>query len=309
MQKKLFNTIFKFSLISLLPLVLPVLIIEKYQLYFIILSENSILYIYSTIAQVLAGLMALTLVAVPYLYTLLEKNVQEDESWETAVSIAKENVFEYFLMIFIIGIVSILFCLFTMGAFNYVKYQDYSLTIATCSFLYFISILLYLIFYSFDPTRLSKISNEYVKKYLEKKSLKSNHSTQVISLDGIESEITSKDLEFKEEDNLHSSIGCFFIEYSKFEGNINTYYKNVVNSPKSPPFMLKINELKHFNLLPDDLYDEINNIRIFRNALAHTSHQMDLNKSLIDTLTLRIKNLNKIIEEKLIKLNDQYEII
>lgn len=73
MQKNLTLTFIKFIIISLLTLAIPTIAIEKYQLYSITLTENSILYIYSTIAQVVAGLMALTLVAVPYLFTLLEK--------------------------------------------------------------------------------------------------------------------------------------------------------------------------------------------------------------------------------------------
>lgn len=299
MQKNLIHTFLKFSFISLLTLVIPVITIEEFQLYSIILSENSILYIYSTIAQVVAGLMALTLVAVPYLFTLLEKNIQQDESWETAVSIAKEKVFEYFLMIFIIGIVSVLFCLIVIGTFNYLDYQNYSLTIATCSFLYFISIVLYLIFYSFDPTRLSKINDKYVEKYLEKKNVENLPNAQIISPEGIRPEIISKDLEIKSEQNISSSVGNFFMEYSKFEDNINTYYKKLVESTKKPPFIQQIKELNRFNIIPDNLYHEINDIRIFRNALVHTSHKMELDKNLIDNLILKIRNINQEIKESI----------
>lgn len=293
MQEKLFSTLFKFSFISLLALALPVVIIEKKELYFIILSENSILYIYSTIAQVLSGLMALTLVAIPYLYNLLDKKLLDDESLETAVSIAKEKVFEYFLMIFIIGIASIIFCLFALGTFNYLKYQDYSLTVATCSFIYFLFILLYLIFYSFDPQRLSKISNSYVKTYLDIKTHEESPITQVVSPHGIEPEVITENLEAKEKNQLHSSIGSFFIEFSKLENNINNYYKGSVDTSKNSSFIYKINELRNFNLITDDLYNKIMDIRVFRNALAHTSHQMDLNKNSIDNLTLQIEEINK----------------
>lgn len=299
MQKNLIHPFLKFSFISLLTLVIPVITIEKFQLYSIILSENSILYIYSTIAQVVAGLMALTLVAVPYLFTLLEKKIQQDESWETAVSIAKEKVFEYFLLIFIIGIVSVLFCLIVIGTFNYLDYQNYSLTIATCSFLYFISIVLYLIFYSVDPTRLSKINDKYVEKYLEKKNVENLPNAQIISPKGIRPEIISKDLEIKSEQNISSSVGNFFMEYSKFEDNINTYYKKLVESTKKPPFIQQIKELNRFNIIPDNLYHEINDIRIFRNALVHTSHQMELDKNLIDNLNLKIRNINQEIKESI----------
>lgn len=248
MQKNLTLTFIKFIIISLLTLAIPTIAIEKYQLYSITLTENSILYIYSTIAQVVAGLMALTLVAVPYLFTLLEKNIQQDNGWETAVSIAKQNVFEYLLMIFLIGIISILFCLFVIGTFNYLDYQNYSLTIATCSFLYFILIVLYLIFFSFDPTRLSKINDEYVEKYLKDKNDENISNSQVISPESIEPEIISGDSKIQETNNISSSIGNFFIEYSKFEDFINECYKNLKAPVRQPPFIQQIKELNNFNV-------------------------------------------------------------
>uniref|UniRef100_UPI00148EFDFD hypothetical protein n=1 Tax=Acinetobacter bereziniae TaxID=106648 RepID=UPI00148EFDFD len=145
--------------------------------------------------------------------------------------------------------------------------------------------------------RLSKINDEYVEKYLVKKNVKNLQNAQVISPEGIGPEIISKDLEIKSEQNISSSIGNFFMEYSKFEDSINNYYKKLVESTKKPSFTQQIKELNRFNIIPDNLYHEINDIRIFRNALAHTSHQMELDKNLIDNLNLRIRNINEQIKE------------
>lgn len=306
MQKNLISKTLKFISISISTLILPVLIIENYNLYFITLSENSILYIYSTIAQVISSLIALTLIAVPYLFSLLEKNTQQDESWETSVLIAKEKVFEYLLMVFIIGIFSVVSCLIVIGAFNYPPYQDYSLTIATSSFIYFILIVFYLIIYSFDPNRLSKINDEYIDKYIDNKN-KSN--TQTISPNGIDSLEVSEKLETTNAShNFSSSIGDFFMEFSKLEDNINKYYLQFSKSIKNPTFMQKVKELNHFGIIPNNLYKQLNEVRVFRNALAHTSHKMDLNQNLIKDLIEKIKCINqeitKLFEEISTNISD-----
>lgn len=305
MQNSLIKSSSKFTSLSLLVLVIPTVAIEVKQLYFIVLSENSILYIYSTIAQVIAGLIALTLISIPYLYNELEIKLRADDTLETAITTAKQNLFEYLLMIFATGIISILFCLITIGSFNYIKFQNISITLSTFSFFNFIAILFYLVFYSFDPERLTKISNNYIEKLNNdnniNKELNSENITAVIT-DG-----SKIDFNITTTSEFDSEIEKFLNEFTvikskiyKLNESINSELSSKSNAQISNTSLIStINKLFVFGKLSLNEINDINTVRRFYNLLLHKDSSQNVKIGLIKEHNSILNRINKILDNKI----------
>lgn len=280
-MKKISNQVVYFLIVAILFSFVPSTIIEIGNFYYIKLSENSILYIYSVIAQVIAGLLALTLVAIPYLFDQLEKKRIEDETWDTAVHSAKRIVFDNLIIIFILGLLVITCCLLVLSSFNYLSFQDFFITTSTCGFLYFCFYLTYLVIYSFDPQRLAKLNDEYLESFNDSQQTEKNNNE----------DMNQENHNLNNETKLRESIGNFFIQFSKLEKAILRKFNIKFPTRNTPPLRKAIEDLTNIQEINKPIYYELIPILKFRNSLAHHTDNANLTSEQIDRQAHVIQNI------------------
>lgn len=259
-------------------------LIHHYNFYFILITENSILYIYSLIPQIIIGLLAFTLVALPYQSNLLDNKVIQDEEWIDAVNKAKNFFFHHFIAIFLIGISVIFFSMISLGSFNYLKIQDYSLTLSTSGFLIFIGYFIYLITYSFDPNRLKKIETKFIIQLNKTTEEAITPQTQKVETKGFENFDTGNS--HIETLDPEEGINLFIKSFSLLEQKLHSFHKERFPSTKqTPPLFNVIQRLTVSGLLSIEQASKINQIRMFRNALIHRDPKQVVKPELLKQYT------------------------
>jgi len=286
-----------FIVVILLLLVIATLI-HQCNYYVIELPENSILYIYSLIPQVITGLLALTLVALPYQFNLLDTQAIKEEDWIDAVKIAKNHFFHQFIALFLIGISIVMSSTVTLGSFNYSRTQDYFLTLSTTGFLIFIGYFIYLIISSFDPNQLKKIENKVlINLNRDFDATPVSPPTQTIQPKSFDASSVNTESTIDNTD-LDQKIGEFLIKYSEMQKNIIEIYQKKVSPSKQTPFTKVLNEILAFGILPLESVNIINEIRVFRNALVHRSPKQEVKPNLLKYYNKRLDTLIIMINKR-----------
>ena len=285
-----FYTIF---LIAILLLIAVAIIIDQCKFYPVLITENSILYIFSVIPQVIIGLLALTLVALPYQFNILENKTIQDEQWFDAVVTSKNFIFNNFIAVFLIGISTVISSLISLGSFEYQRIQNYFFTLSTLGALVFLSYFIYLIIYSFNPDRLKNIENKYIVKLNEEIRQSIKPKTQTIEPKGFDISNISVDSNIDNKDS-YQSIGSFISKFAQLENKIRHLHKEKFPNSKNTPLFTAIRQLCISEALTIQQGEKINRIRMFRNALVHRDSQQVVKPELLNQYN---QMLEKVIAE------------
>jgi uncharacterized protein YutE (UPF0331/DUF86 family) len=220
------------------------------------LSENQILYFFSTSSQVIAGLYGLTLTGFIFFNDKLNERVKEDETLYDAVEIMKARQYSQIKIMGLFCIACISSSLTIINTFN-VKYENlykdgFDYLLNQSMVLIFTEIVLIVLFswYSMNPKSIDKI-NEYLKKQNEyDTSLEEGNFQEFLKYyNGIESMI------IRQSNNLTN--------FPVFEVSIknNKFYRpNILDA-------LKI--LISAEIIDKELADNINELRKYRNSVVH----------------------------------------
>ena len=217
----------------------------------IILNENRVLYVSSTLSQVVATLFGLSITGYIFLDGKLKNDVEEDESLIDIVADLKAN---YKLKILFTGsltCVSIFLCIINMclSANNFISIFvfDNSLVIT------FFSIVEIILFVKkiIDPEKIQKES--YIgKRQLEEKL---EEKTDSFSEQNNSDKVSLEDF-LKTYNSIESSISNLVSSSVKIDGKYANMYQN-----------LKI--LRYEGKIDAKLFEKINVLRRYRNYLVH----------------------------------------
>ncbi len=133
-----------------------------------LLSENQILYFFSTTSQVIAGLFGLTVAGYVFLRNELDRESKEDDSIADAVNALKNKYFALIAFLSFVGIVAILYSLLAIASENGTIRRDTVTTIiniaGSLSSLEIVSII-YFAFEMLRPNRIETVSTRIKKSF------------------------------------------------------------------------------------------------------------------------------------------------
>ena len=181
------------------------------QFYPFILTENSILYLHATSAQVISALIALSLVAYTYLNSELNQKVLIDISLDDAIFLTKKNAFKDLTITILVGILSIFSSLLVLVSFNYIAVQDISMTVSFLSLVIFTFALIKFIHRSFSLEAIQKNNAKVLEE--SKKELEEFLPDSFKDVDDLQDSEENSRLREVPLDSLEASLGKFFIAF------------------------------------------------------------------------------------------------
>ena len=246
-------------------------------------NENQMLYIFSTIAQVTGGLFGLTLAAYTIVDDKLKKIGDEEETSADYVTDIRNETFNSLIQISILSIFTIILCLMMLAIYRN-RSLDITIFFMLESIAIFIMLLqkLYLFIKSASP---QKIEN----KKAEEKDL-------------IDSEYTTTN------DTQERRFGSFITYYNLLESTIKNLAQKLLtknNNKTQLQIFDALDILKDYNIISQKCYGIINDLRLYRNSLVHsTENDKNVNPSLYEILE-KIYTLLAGIDEKYDSSNEK----
>lgn len=239
-----------------------------------ILNENQILYLYSTTAQVIAGLYGLTIAGYIYFESRLNDMVNIDETYIDHITILKKG---YFLDIFYSGVMSgtaIILSLICIASYREINVEDLNIElIFNLSIIFTIYSMFTIISFSWkvlNPNKINTISIK-MKKKIEKEKMKIEYSNEFHKVCYKEN--------LDENKNLYSD---FMIIYNNLEKTVHEFADKLTNvysdyvrinnttiKDRRPRIATSIKVLEKNSIIGSDDTERLNNLRRYRNALIH----------------------------------------
>lgn len=278
-------------LIYIIICLIPTIIIANLKKYPILLTENSILYLHATSAQVIAALIALSLVAYTHLNTELNQKLGIDISLEDAILLTKNNAFKDLTITILVGVLSISASLLVLTLFNFRLLQDFFMSMSFMSLILFTYTLIRFVHRSFSPKAVQNNNDQVLEE--SKNELKELISDSVEESEEIATQIVHteeiKTNDFRkspskpdesENNSLSDSLGNFFIAFSSFESKLRkaySRYNGFVPNNRNGSLRNIVNELVfNFGVIPSNLHKDILSLVRIRNSLAHASHETNI---------------------------------
>lgn len=218
------------------------------------LSEDQILFLFTTCVQVAATLFGLTITGYIFLSDTLSKKATSDETLYDVIESLKKEYFKYIKTIGVLCFISILFCIFILVTYNS-NHLDFFIP-----FLFSETILLVLFevffvvvfaFKALNPDHISNKSNEYVKKI--------NRNSE------------------------RGDLAQFLTTYNEIEEIVKTRAKDIVlksaqfrfntdlmKTSSKPQMVQSLNILFDNQMIDMKLKNQMNELRIYRNNLVHS---------------------------------------
>ena len=260
--------------LSSLTLVNIIMCILPYSLFY--LNENQLLYLFSTMAQVIGGIFGLTLTAFVFFVEKFKEYARIDDTYYEATNSLLNRYFHMLIIIAVICGGTLLFCISGIIALHNLE-SVFPFIINESVFLFAIGIAAILIFgiVLLDPDKLDKETTK-MKKGAEE-YYKTNSDDDTGSFD-----------DFLKTYNLLEQL---IISFAKLlVTNDNQYFKGyrpqIIQSLK----VLSINEIVNSKLSA-----EINELRIYRNGLVHGT-DFNVSKSVCNRLVQIYKAINKVFD-------------
>lgn len=252
------------------------------------LSENSVLYTMSTLAQVTCALLALIFISTPFLNNLLDRKKEIDDTWTTAVYEVKKRNFLFLLSALLFAFLILFTCFLTLINFEYPKLQHATFNSSIIFFIFFAIIFILSCIFNFDPKRLDKITNKLLKTEFNAHEVVKNQKpdTQIIKVPSIES--------FDTQNNENLLIGEFFKKFTLFENNVLQRIEASSQQNRHLPLHIAVNLLLKMGLLNKKQTYEIKEIIRFRNLLAHKAYDLELDANTLKKQINILDDLNKI---------------
>lgn len=213
-----------------------------------ILNENQILYLYSTSAQVLAGIYGLTLTGFVFFRNELSRKEFDDDSLIEAIESLKERYFKLLIFVTLLSIFTLLICNFIISIEGWGKsiFKTIVMNVAQSSFIVSLITIAYFIFDIIAPKR------------IEKASLKLQQTFDPIN-----------------DDIKHGSLEIFLKNFNQTEYILQKYGKAFQSKSYNFQSQRRIPNVKLAQILLQagkidyPLYDEIIKLITLRNSIVH----------------------------------------
>ena len=229
-------------------------------------NENQLLYIFATIAQITGSLLGLTLAA----YTLIDDKFKkigdsEESSLDYANQIRAEN-FDNLISISILSIFTIILSLLVLLIYRN-KHLEITIFFMLESIYIFIRLLIKIYIFIQDANP----NNIIIKKEKEKELFDSEYTT-------------NHTMEEK-------SFASFITYYNVLEEAIKNYAQKQLpekNNNINLQFLDSLSILRDLDIISQKCYAQINELRLYRNSLVHSTED---NKIVNSTLFEILKNI------------------
>ena len=244
----------------------------------LILNENQIFYLYSTSAQVLAGIYGLTLTGFIFFRNELSREGFEDDTLTVAVDSLKERYFKTLLFVTVLSIFTLLISnlVISSESSGRATFNTILMNTAQSAFLINLLVIAYFIFDVIAPKRIEKESKIIQQKVDPTSDAKAKGSLEVF--------LTNYNV-------LESILQKYGQAYqSELEGESRS--RRRISNVKLAEFILKAEKIDI------ELFNEIKNLISLRNSIIHgaepvvSKHIVELSNSILQKLSLAL-NLNR----------------
>ena len=225
----LFNWLINHPWLTLLiSLILPVIMIS-FALYepWVLLSENQILYIFSTQSQVLSAIYGLTLTGYIFLRNHQEREIEKDSSLYEIIRTIQEKEYSFLVMLTIASITAIIFDLLTLSMYLSEKRFLNIIIKNSATALFIISLLLisFFIIKALKADKYSEVSRQILLD--EERKIGEILEEKFTERGGVEN-YSNKEFFF---------YGAFITNFVELEKNIEKLFKKIKIPPgKTTPF-------------------------------------------------------------------------
>lgn len=275
---------------SVVVLLIANLIISLCSTPIVYLNENQILYAMSTLAQVIAGLFGLVLAAYAIIDPKLKDIGNQSKQSSDYVDTLRSRYFQNIIVLSVICAITILSSLLTINLYTEVSDKLFSILISQASIFGFFSILCFLYFGCslLNPNALEKISKE------EKKEIEDGYGSNLM------------DDDFKPFVAYYNKLESLIFEFATelmdkdLQGTINLKYRNGRMQIFQALDILVMNEI-----INRQLYEKIDELRRYRNALVHSTDDQKVIPQIFNELKELYSKLFEVYKNK----DDQEERI
>lgn len=242
-----------------------------------LLSENQLLYIFASIAQVTGGLFGLTLAA----YTIIDDKLKKiGDTEETSLDYTNHIRLDNFYNLILISLLSISTIVLSLVVLSLYRNQYMEITIlfvleTVCLFCYLL-IEIYTFIKNANP------SNIAIRKEAEKELFDSEYSTS--------------------SNDDAKSFGSFITYYNMLENSIKEFAQALLDNGKNntPLQMLdSLDIIKDHRIISQKCYAQINELRLYRNSLVHS---IDADKNVSPNLYEILEKIYKLF----LSITDSY---
>ncbi|KEZ87379.1 hypothetical protein IO99_06060 [Clostridium sulfidigenes] len=250
----------------------------------ILLNENQILYLMSTMAQVIAGLFGLVLAAYAIIDPKLKEVGSKDEQLADSVEILRHKYFNNIIILSFMCAITIISCLFTLSLYYEISSKTIPILLNQSTLLCIGSIVLFLYFGCslLNPNALSNLSKEELKN--------------------IEKEYGGIDKDFKPfvayYNRLESLIIGYATELMNQELKLTVSYKYVDYKKKHIQIIQALEILGMRKIINRNIYNKIDELRRYRNALVHSLDDEKVNPIIFEELKSLYQKLYDVYQNK-----------
>lgn len=244
-----------------------------FKIEYVLLSENQILYIYSSLAQVIGALLGLTIAG----YSMIDSKMKSLSETDTTITEYVEDVrHDYYvslMYIIILSTINIIICLTVIAVYDNI-FNTFTPFFMTEAIIVFFFIMLELI--------------RFVC-YLNPNTIKEKGSLDKDSIDA----------EYKENTDKKESLenfSPFITDYNILEKLIKDFACYLIESPDST-YKIQIFDsldiLLRNEIINRETYSIIDEFRRYRNALVHS---LDTDKSVNPSIYKKLKDIYKLLK-------------
>ena len=264
----------------------------------IFLTENQILYLMSTMAQIMAGLFGLVLAAYAIIDPKLKAEGDSDEDVKESLDILRKRYFDNIIMLSVLCASTIFSCLLVLGCFEVISDKLIPILLNQSVLLCVVSVILFLAFgcsllnpkalSNLNSKALSVVNNEYMEADLQLRPF----------------------IEFY--NRLESLIFTYAMELAERDLGQGVRYDNKGRQMRMQIFQA-LDILSMHEIINWDIYTKIDELRRYRNALVHSIDEIKVNSAIFSDLQEMYKKINEIYvnrddeELKKEKINELYE--
>lgn len=182
---------------------------------FVLLEENQLLYIYSSLAQVIGAILGLTIASYSMIDSKMKVYAENDDTVEEYIDEGRRECYRCFLFIIVFCILDIIFCLMTIATYsnNLNIYTPFLMTESIILFVFVLIEIFRFVMY-LNPNEVSE-KGEKDKKEIDLLYEKNN-----------DDKLNSKD-------NLKATFSMFVTNYNQLEQTLIKLARKVINSEDS----------------------------------------------------------------------------
>lgn len=254
---------------------------------FVLLEENQLLYIYSSLAQVIGAILGLTIASYSMIDSKMKVYAENDDTVEEYIDEGRRECYRCFLFIIVFCIFDIIFCLMTIATYsnNLNIYTPFLMTESIILFVFVLIEIFRFVMY-LNPNEVSE-KGEKDKKEIDLLYEKNN-----------DDKLNSKD-------NLKATFSMFVTNYNQLEQTLIKLACKVINSEDSY-YKIKIFDaldiLLNGGIINGQVCSQIDEIRRYRNAIVHSC---DDEKNINGYIYERTKDYLKLFSEVIECINDE----